>query len=158
MKLQPASQREIKRIAIGSGICLGLMYAAFFVLSLLNVVAFSYKILLGGLIGTVIAVANFAVLCLTIQKAAETEDKKQMKARFQLSYNFRLAVQAGWVVAAFLIPVFNVIAAAVPLLFPTVVIFFLQSRGKLVTPSDRKNPTEPETEDEEEERLDTFEA
>lgn len=156
MKLQKASVREIKRVAIGSGICLLLMFAVFFVLSLVNVVAFDCRILLGGIVGTVIAIGNFTLLCITIQKAAETEDKKLMKAKFQMSYNGRLIAQAAWVVAAFLLPVFNVFAAAIPLLFPTLIIFFLQSRGKLVTPSDRKNPVNPE--ESEEERLDSFEV
>lgn len=156
MKLQKASVREIKRVAIGSGICLLLMFAVFFVLSLVNVVAFDYRILLGGIVGTAIAIGNFTLLCITIQKAAETEDKKLMKAKFQMSYNGRLIAQAAWVVAAFLLPVFNVFAAAIPLLFPTLIIFFLQSRGKLVTPSDRKNPVNPE--EPEEERLDSFEV
>ena len=156
MKLQAASKKEVLRIAIGTAICLVIMLAVFFVLSLFQIVPFDYKVILGGLVGGTVAVANFAVLCLTIQSAARIEDKKSMKARIQVSYNIRLFLQAAWVVAAFLLPWFNVVAAALPLLFPTVVIFFLQSRGKLVTPSDRKNPTElPE---ETEERLDTLEA
>ena len=156
MKFQPASIYEIKRMSIGSAICLVLMIAAFLLLSLVGVGSFGLKIILSGVVGTLIAIANFAILCLTIQNAAEVEDKKQMKARFQVSYNARLVFQAAWVVVAFLLPCFNVIAAAVPLLFPTIVIFFLQSRGKLVTPSDRKNP-EPGDEPEEED-LDSFEA
>ena len=134
MKFQPASIHEIKRMSIGSAICLVLMIAAFFLLSLVGVGSFGWKIVLSGLVGTLIALANFVILCLTIQSAAEIEDKKQIKARFQVSYNVRLLFQAAWVVVAFLLSCFNVIAASVPLLFPTIVIFFLQSRGKLVTP------------------------
>lgn len=156
MKLQDASRKEIRRVAVGSVVGLGLMIAAFFVLSLLGVGKMDYRIFLSGILGTVIAVLNFAVLCLTIQKAAQTEDQKQMKARFQLSYNIRLIIQCGWVVAAFLLPCFHVIAAAVPLLFPTLTIYYLQFRGILVTPSLRKNP--PPEELPEEDRQDTFEA
>lgn len=156
MKLQEASKKEICRISIGAGICLAIMEAGFFILSLLGVGKFDYTVVLGGLAGTVIAIANFTVLCLTIQNAAQVEDQKQMKARFQLSYNARLILQAGWVVAAFLLPWFHVIAAALPLLFPTAVIWFLQSRGKLVTPSDRKTP--PPTEEEAEENCNSFEV
>lgn len=156
MKLQPASKREIKRISAGSAICLMIMLAAFFVLSILGIGTFRYTVILGGLTGTLVAIGNFALLCMTIQSAAEIEDKKQMKARIQVSYNARLFLQGAWIVAAFLLPCFQVIAAALPLLFPTVVIYVLQSKGKLVQPSQRKNPPfEPE---EEEERLDSFEA
>jgi hypothetical protein len=156
MKLQDASRKEIRRVAVGSVVGLGLMIAAFFVLSLLGVGKMDYRIFLSGILGTVIAVLNFTVLCLTIQKAAQTEDQKQMKARFQLSYNVRLIIQCGWVVAAFLLPCFHVIAAAVPLLFPTLTIYYLQFRGILVTPSLRKNP--PAEDLPEEDRQDTFEA
>jgi len=80
-----------------------------------------------------------------------------MKARFQLSYNARLILQAAWVVVAFLLPCFHVIAAAVPLLFPTLTIYYLQFRGVLVTPSTRKNPPAEDL-PEEDDRQDTFEA
>lgn len=156
MKLQPASKKEVKRISIGSLACLGIEIAVFFLLDQFGILTFSYRVILGGLVGTAIAVLNFTLLCLTIQIAADTADQKQMKAKFQLSYNARLIFQAAWVVIAFVAPCFHVLAAAIPLLFPNLIIFFLQSRGKLTTPSDRKNP---ESSDEEpEDRLDTFEA
>ena len=153
MKLQPASKKEIRRIAVGSAVCLLIMLAVFFLLSLLGIGTFRYTIFLGGLAGTLVAILNFAALCLTIQSAADIQDKKQMKTRIQASYHFRLLLQAAWVVAAFLIPWFHVIAAAVPLLFPTAVIFFLQSTGRLVIPQARKNPGTVR-----EEPIDSFEA
>lgn len=157
MKLQEASRRELKRIAIGSVICLAVMLGVFFLLSVFRVVAFDYTVLLSGVLGTALAVGNFWLLCITIQQAAQSSDQKQMKARFQLSYNCRLVLQAAWIVAAYLLPWFHVIAAAIPLLFPRVLIFFFQKRGVLVQPSERKNP--PQEEDlEEEPRLDSFEA
>lgn len=157
MKLQPASKKEIKRIAVGSAICLVLMLAVFLLLSALQVLTFRYQIVLSGVVGTLVAIGNFTLLCLTIQKAADIEDKKQMKARLQVSYNGRLMLQAAWVVAAFLLPCFHAVAAAIPLIFPSFVIYALQAKGKLVEPSQRKNPT-PDPEEEEEERLDSFEA
>ena len=51
----------------------------------------------------------------TIRKAIKDttleEDKKQMKLRFQVSYNIRLILQAVWVLAAFLLPCFQAVAA-----------------------------------------------
>lgn len=155
MKLQSASIKEIKRISIGSGACLALMLIAFFLLSRIGAGSFDYRVILSGAVGTLVAVGNFTLLCLTIQKAATVDDPKQMKARFQLSYNARLVTQAAWVVIAFLLPIFHAVAAAIPLLFPTFVLYFLQRKGKLVTPSQRKNPLLDEPE---EERQDSFEA
>ena len=161
MKLQPASKKEIKRMAIGSSILGALELLVFLVLYFVKVIERFYPVVLGVLGGVAIAVLNFTLLCLAIQKAADMVDnKKAMKARMQLSYNIRLVMQAGWVVVAFLLrPTLNPIAAAIPLLFPTVIIFFLQKKGKLVEPSTRKNPeTSEEEEDEEEDHLETFEA
>ena len=157
MKLQDASKKEIKRIAKGTAVCDLLLIAGLFILSLGGIGKFDYKVFIGVLGGSVVAVLNFTVMCLTIQKAVDIDEKKQMKSFIQGSYNGRLLLQAGWVVAAFLIPHVNVIAAAVPLLFPNLVIFYLQYKGKLVTPSERTAAPADDSE-EPEDRLESFEA
>ena len=157
MKLQSASKREIRRAAVGTAAFDVIMIAGLFLLSQFGLGTFSYKIFLGALGGSLVAVLNFTMMCLTIQKATEIEDKKQMKAFIQGSYNGRLFLQAGWIVAAFLIPHTHVIAAAAPLLFPNLTIIYLQLKGKLVEPSERKNPPAEEQE-EPEDRLESFEV
>ena len=147
MKLQSASKREVGRIAVGSGVCLVIMIAVFFLLSCFGIGKFSYTVILGGAVGTLVAILNFTLLCLTIQKVAGMENGKPLKARVQLSYNLRLAMQAIWVVIAFIVPVFNALASAIPLLFPTVVLYYLKSRGKLVLPSERKTGEVPAQEE-----------
>ena len=160
MKLQEASRKELKRIACGVGVCDGIMVVALFALSLVGVGTFSLgRILLGAAIGSVIAIGNFALLCLTVQNAAETEDKKLMKKKFQLSYNVRLAVQAIWIVGSYLLPWVHFVAGALPTIFPNVVIYYLQARGKLVPASETPaTPKEKADEDEPEDHLETFEA
>lgn len=133
MKLQAASRKELTRIALGTLICDVGLIAALFLLSLVGVGTFRVvPILLGAAFGSVIAIGNFAILCLTVQSAVGMENKRKMKARFQLSYNIRMIIQAGWVVAAFLIPQLHFIAAAAPILFPHVVIYYLQATGRLM--------------------------
>ena len=149
MKLQSASKKEIKRIAVGTGICDVIMIAVLFILSLGGIGTFSYRVFVGALGGFIVAVANFTVMCLTIQKAVDIAEQKQMKAFIQGSYNGRLLLQAGWILAAYLLPHTNTIAAAVPLLFPNLVIYYLQSRGKLVSPSDRTDAPADLPEDDE---------
>ena len=157
MKLQSASKKEIKRIALGTAVCDVLMIAGLFLLSQFGMGTFSYTVFVGAAGGSLVAILNFTIMCLTIQKAVDIEEKKQMKAFIQGSYNGRLLLQAGWVVAAFLIPHVHVVAAAAPLLFPNLVIFYLQFKGRLVEPSDRKNA--PAADDEEpEDHLGTFEV
>lgn len=148
MKLQPASKKELKRIAKGVLICDGILIAGLFLLSQFGIGTFTLgRILLGAAGGSVVAIANFAVMCLTVQQAVEIQDQKKMKAFFQGSYNGRLLLQAAWVVVALLVPQIHIVAGAAPLLFPNAVIFYLQSKGKLVTPSERKNPPAEELEE-----------
>ena len=144
MKLQAASKKEISRIAVGTLVCDVIMIAGLFLLSQFGIGKFELlRILLGALGGSVVAILNFTILCLTVQSAVEIDSKKKMRRKFQTSYNIRLLLQALWVVAAFLIPQVHFVAGAAPILFPNVVIFFLQSQGKLV-PKDEKPAAEAE--------------
>lgn len=145
MKLQAASKKEISRIALGVAVCDLLMIAGLFLLSLVGVGTFNLtKVLIGTLCGSVIAIANFVILCLTIQSSLEIENKKKMKARFQFSYNVRMIIQAVWVVAAFLFrEKIHFVAAAAPVLFPNVVIIFLQMTGRLM-PKTTASEEEPQ--------------
>lgn len=137
MKLQPASRKEITRITLGTLICDAILVAVLFLLSLVGVGKFEPgRISLGIVCGSVIAVGNFTILCLTVQSAVGMENKRKMKARFQVSYNIRLIVQAVWVVASFLIPQIHFVAGAAPVLFPNVVIYFLQFTGRLLPKQD----------------------
>ena len=159
MKLQPASKKEVKRIAKGVIVCDVLMIAALFALSFVGVGTFSYRVFVGAVGGSVIAVLNFTIMCLTIQQATEIEDKKRMKAFVQGSYNGRLFLQAAWVVICFLVSHIHLIAGAAALLFPYVVIFYLNAKGKLMPPDPPRDPNKAilEEEEDEEENLGPFE-
>ena len=156
MKLQSASQKEILRISKGTLDCDALLIAVLFLLSQFDIGTFRLlPILLGVAGGTVVAIANFTILCLPVQKAVDIEDKKAMKARFQLSYNLRLILQAGWVVLCLALPQIHFIAGAAPVLFPNAVIFYLQRTNKLVT--NPENPAPKVMDDEQEDHLESFE-
>ncbi|MBO5169608.1 MAG: ATP synthase subunit I [Candidatus Faecousia sp.] len=154
MILQPASRKELKRIAVGSAVCAVLEIALFWLLSVFGIGRFSYRIVTGTVGGTLMGILNFALMCLMIQNATGIADEKLMKAKVRGSYNLRKIIQILWVVAAFLIPGINVLAAAIPLFFPNVVIYYLQFRGKLFPKEDESPkaapapaPQEPETEE-----------
>ena len=137
MKLQDASRKEVTRISKGVLVCDGVMIAGLFLLSQFGIGRFDVvRILLGTVIGSLISIVNFVILCLTIQSSLEIENKRKMKARFQTSYNIRLAVQAAWIVAAFLLrEKVHFIAAAAPVFFPNLWLIYLQLNGKLNTAS-----------------------
>ena len=143
MKLQSASKKEVTRMAAGCGICAVIEVAAFGVLHLFGIGSFSYRVILGAAGGTLVAIVNFALMCLMVQNAAGIQDQKLLKAKVQGSYNLRILFQAAWVAAAFFIPFLNVIAAAIPLLFPTAVIYFLQITGRLMPKEERSSPAAP---------------
>lgn len=157
MKLQAASLREVKRIACGTVVGGAVLIAVMFALSLMGVGTFDYRVITGTMGGCIVAVLNFALMCMTIQRAVNIGEQKAMKSFIQGSYNGRLLLQAGWIIAAYMMRWTNVFAAAIPLLFPNLMIFYLQARGRLVTPSERKNPPSEEME-ELEEHKGTFEV
>ena len=159
MKLQPASKKEVARMAVGCSVCAVVELVGFALLHLLGIVRFSYQIILGAAGGTLVAVLNFALMCLMVQNAAGIQDEKLLKAKVRGSYNLRILFQAAWVAAAFFIPFINVIAAAIPLLFPTAVIYFLQFTGRLLPKEEASAaPRSPTQEDEPEDHLNSFEV
>ena len=147
MKLQSASLKEVKRIACGTAIGSVLLVATMFVLGKMGVCDFDYRVIFGAIGGCIVATTNFALMCMTIQRAVSIGEQKAMKAFIQGSYNGRLLLQAGWIVAAYMMPWVNIFAAAIPLLFPNLTIFILQAAGKLVTPSERKHSPDDEMEE-----------
>lgn len=120
MKLQAASKKEISRIAVGTLVCDVIMIAGLFLLSQFGIGKFDIlRILLGAACGSVVAILNFTILCLTVQNAVEIDSKKKMRQKFQMSYNVRLIIQAAWVVAAYLIPQVHFVAVRCPFCSPT---------------------------------------
>ena len=73
MKLQSASVKEISRIAVGVAACDCIMIAGLFLLSQFGIGTFSYRIFVGALGGSIVAIANFAALCLTVQNAVNID-------------------------------------------------------------------------------------
>jgi len=159
MKLQSASKKEIRRIAVGTGVCDLILIAVLFILSLEGIGKFDYRVFLSVLGGSAVAILNFTVMCLTIQKAVDISEQKQMKAFIQGSYNGRLILQAVWVVVCFMVDHIHLIAGAAPLLFPNAIIFYLNAKGKLMPPDPPRDPNKAilEEEEDEEENLGPFE-
>ncbi len=94
MKLQAASKKEISRIAVGTLVCDVIMIAGLFLLSQFGIGKFDIlRILLGAACGSVVAILNFTILCLTVQSAVEIDSEKKMRQKFQMSYNVRLLLQ-----------------------------------------------------------------
>ena len=153
MKLQSASRKEIARISVGTFALDLILIAGLFLLSQFGIGSFDLgKILLSTAVGTAVAIGNFTLMCLTVQSAVGMTDMKKMKAKFQLSYNARMILQAGWAVIAFLVPAFHFIAGAAPVLFPKFTILYPNFTGKLMpaSPAGENTSADPVCEDDSE--------
>ena len=85
-------------------------------------IPFDYTVLLAGFIGGMVAVLNFFLMGLTVQKIVSMEDDKQAAAKMKASYSQRMMLQLIWGVLAIAVPCFQFVAGILPLLFPNIVI------------------------------------
>ena len=124
MEIQPAVKKETLRIAAGTAILVAIMLAAFALLG-----QFSLAVLLSGLVGGVIAVVNFLLLGLTVQRVAAQSEEAQGRKIMHVSYNVRMLILLVWIILAVALPALNWVAAALPLLAPRLSIAVMQLTG-----------------------------
>ena len=135
-KIDPAVKRETLRVAIGSLILSFVMELVFVLIG-----KWDYTVLLGNLLGLFTAVLNFFLMAVTITNCMGMEkDKAALKIR--ASQFARLLMMGASAACAALLPCFNIWAALIPLLFPSLVIAVL----RLIEA--KKNPRPPRTEEE----------
>ena len=117
IRIVPVSRKETGYVAVWVAVSTLPMQAVFLLLQKWNV-----AVLLGSLLGGVTAVGNFLLMCLMVQKAV-TQTQKQAKNTVQLSQGLRLVMQGLILTLAACLPgVFNLWAAAIPLLIPRIAI------------------------------------
>ena len=132
MKIQPAVKKETGHIACWSGAGTIVMIVAFAVCHKLfpEAVPFDYKVVLGGIIGAAVAVGNFFIMGLTVQKIADMQDQDLAYRRMKTSYHYRTMIQFLWIILAVTVPFINGVAGIIPLFVPGAVI---KARGILGT-------------------------
>lgn len=118
--VQPAVKKETKNVAVSTGIGVILMWILFAALHVAfpEKVPFDYTVFLGGIGGGIIAVLNFFLMGLTVQKVAATEDGADAKMKMKASYSRRMLMQVLWIIIAITAPCFWFVAGILPLLFP----------------------------------------
>lgn len=121
--------RETGIVAVGQAICLAVMYAVFALLGY-----FDKTVLLGGIIGTVLAVGNFFFMAVGASLAADKavqQDVKGGTALVKSSYMLRLLVIFLILFACVKSGLCNAFASVLPLVFVrpiiTVAEFFRKS-------------------------------
>ncbi len=120
-KLQPAVQKETKRTAIFTFAAVAVMILVFAIGHMIwpDSIPFDYRVILGGVCGGAVAVLNFFMMALMVQKAASMDDQDKVKLTVRSSYTQRLAMQIIWMIIAIAVPCFQFIAGILPLLFPS---------------------------------------
>ena len=118
--VQPAVKKETKRVVMITGAGLILMWILFAILhfTMPDKVPFDYTVILGGIGGGVIAVLNFFLMGLAVQKAASATDEGTARMKLKASYSQRFMMMILWVIVAIVAPCFQFVAGLAPLLFP----------------------------------------
>lgn len=118
--VQPAVKKETKRVVMITGAGLILMWILFAILhfTMPDKVPFDYTVILGGIGGGVIAVLNFFLMGLAVQKAASATDEGTARMKLKASYSQRFMMMILWVIVAIVVPCFQFVAGIAPLLFP----------------------------------------
>lgn len=118
--VQPAVKKETKRVVMITGAGLILMWILFAILhyTMPDKVPFDYTVILGGIGGGMIAVLNFFLMGLAVQKVASATDEGTARMKLKASYSQRFMMMILWVIAAIVAPCFQFVAGIAPLLFP----------------------------------------
>ena len=119
-KLAPAIRKETRGVLLYTCVGVGVMWVAFAIghRVMPQKIPFDHSVILGGLCGGAVAVLNFFLMALTVQKVASTQDEQQARTFMKTSYSQRMLMQMLWVVAAIAAPCFQFAAGILPLLFP----------------------------------------
>ena len=118
--VQPAVKKETKRVVKIMAVGLILMWILFAVLhfTMPDKVPLDYTVFLGGIGGGAVAVLNFFLMGLAVQKAASASDEGTARMKLKASYSQRFLMQILWVILAIVAPCFHFVAGIAPLLFP----------------------------------------
>lgn len=117
VKIDKVVLKETKYIATFAAIFSVLMQAVFLIIG-----KWDYTVLLGNLWGAAVAVGNFFVMGLYVQKAVSQEEK-EAKQTIKASQSMRFAAMVLLTGIGVVTPFFNWIAVVVPLVFPSVAIY-----------------------------------
>ena len=117
LKVNATVMKETRYIAVFS-IILSLLMQAIFLIVLRR---FDYTVVLGNMLGLLIAVGNFFFMGLGVQKAVE-KDEKGAKGVLRFSQTIRFFAIFAIAAIGVLLDCFNYIAVIVPIFFPRIAI------------------------------------
>ena len=119
--LAPAVKKETRNVALYTIVGAVLLVAGFGIGHIVSpeMVPFDGTVVFGAVCGSIVAILNFFLMGVTVQKVTQTEDETAARAQMRLSYTYRLFMQMAWVIAAIAAPCFHFVAGIAPLFFPS---------------------------------------
>lgn len=127
MKTKNPVITETLRILVGMVLCLGGMLGVYALIG-----KFSIAVLIGGIVGTVIAVGNFFFMAIGLSNLADDATESRIRIRTQSSFLIRTVAMLGLLAVAIYFGKCDALATLLPLLFIrpilTVEQFILKSR------------------------------
>lgn len=133
-KIDKTVMKETRYIA-GVTIVLSVIMEAVFLIAGM----WSYKVLIGNILGAAVAVANFLLMGMTVQKAV-MKDEKDAASLMKLSQTLRNMMILVTAVIAIMLPFINPAAAIIPLFFPRIAITLIPLRDrKLIKEKEKGN-------------------
>ena len=130
MRIQPAVKKETVNIAAATSAGSCLMFFVFWALHTWGnpAVPFGGNVIIGGVLGTAVAVANFFFMAVTVQSVAADENQESAYRQMRASYRYRTLLQIVWIILALILPFVQPAAGIIPLFFPSI---FIKIRGIL---------------------------
>lgn len=117
--MEQATAKQTKRVALGVLLASVVMILVFYCAGRLTM-----PVIWGALLGAAVAIGDFILLGLALQKAVK--DEANAKLIVKASYNVRVLITVAAVVVGFYAPVFHIVAVAVPLLAARITIYILR--------------------------------
>ena len=120
--------KETAVVALGEAVCVALMCAVYALIG-----KFDLSVLLGGLVGLLVAAGNFFALAVVVTLAsdkAEAGDPLAGQKLMKSSYPIRILLLAVVLVVCAISGYFDVLALALPLLFVRPIIMIWEFFGK----------------------------
>ena len=131
MKIAGTVKKETAYVAIAEAILIAVMLAVYLIIS-----KFTLNVLFAALTSGAVAVLNFFVMGLTVQKAVTVDDDSDRRKLIRASQLVRLLVMGVVVIVCAVFPKFDIFALFIPLFFPRL---FAQARGIYGAVKDGKN-------------------
>ena len=131
MKIDGTVKKETAYVAIAEAVLMAIMLAVYLIIS-----KFTLNVLFAALTSGAVAVLNFFVMGLTVQKAVTVDDDSDRRKLIRASQLVRLLVMGVVVIVCAVFPKFDIFALFIPLFFPRL---FAQARGIYGAVKDGKN-------------------